>query len=139
MTANTPNKLRLWCRVTNGITELCFITGPVDRSPIYNIYVQRGNLIILCLGSIGMVIVLSDLCHEGTILQRNYRKMTILWSFSFNSFVKFHGKKNREHYNISTVNPCYNEVCYKGTAPNMQKMYTCKLIAHRKPICPMAC
>ena len=24
---------------------------------------------------------------KGTILQRNYRKMTILWSFSYNSFV----------------------------------------------------
>ena len=23
----------------------------------------------------------------------NYRKMTIKWSFSYNSFVKFHGKK----------------------------------------------
>ena len=30
--------------------------------------------------------------YRGTILQRNYRKMAILWSFSCNSFVKFHGK-----------------------------------------------
>ena len=31
-------------------------------------------------------------CYKGTILQRNYRKITILWSFSYNSFVKFQGK-----------------------------------------------
>ena len=38
--------------------------------------------------------------------------MTILWSFSFISFVKFHGKKYG-----STTWPCsYNGVCYKGTA-----------------------
>ena len=28
-------------------------------------------------------------CYEGTLIQRNYRQMTILWSFSFNPFVKF--------------------------------------------------
>ena len=27
--------------------------------------------------------------YKGTILQRNYRKMTISWSLSYNSFVKF--------------------------------------------------
>ena len=37
--------------------------------------------------------------YIGTIFQMNYRKMTILWSFSFNSFVKFHGKKNGEPQN----------------------------------------
>ena len=31
-------------------------------------------------------------CVIESILHRNYRKMTF-WSFSFNSFVKFHGKK----------------------------------------------
>ena len=46
----------------------------------------------LCLGFIGMDHVISELCYRGTILQGNYRKMTILWSFSYNSFVKFHGK-----------------------------------------------
>ena len=35
----------------------------------------------------------SQLSCKGTILQRNYRKATILWSFSYNSFVKFHGEK----------------------------------------------
>ena len=47
---------------------------------------------MLCLVSIGMegVIVISELFYKGTILQKNYRKMTIKWSFSYNSFVKFH-------------------------------------------------
>ena len=52
---------------------------------------------MLCLGSIGMecVIVMSESFYKGTILQilqKNYRKMTIKWSFSYNSFVKFHVK-----------------------------------------------
>ena len=34
-----------------------------------------------------------EFCYYGTILQRNYWKMTILWSFSDNFSVKFHGKK----------------------------------------------
>ena len=45
------------------------------------------------LGSIGMDRVISELCCKGTIFQRNYRKMTIQWSFSHNSFVKFYSKK----------------------------------------------
>ena len=54
---------------------------------------------------------------KGTILKRNYRKMTISWSFFYNSFVKFHGKNNWEpQMTILYPNPCYNEVCYKGTA-----------------------
>ena len=36
--------------------------------------------------------------------------MTISWSFSYKSFVKFHGKKK-----ILEPNLCDNEVCYKGT------------------------
>ena len=38
--------------------------------------------------------VISNLCYKGTILQRIYRKMTMQWSFSYTSFVKFHGKEN---------------------------------------------
>ena len=43
--------------------------------------------------------------------------MTIVWSFSYNSFVKFHGKKIWSH-NMTVVytNACFNDVCYKGTA-----------------------
>ena len=63
--------------------------------------------------------VISELCYKGTILQRNYRKMTILWSFSCNSFVKFQGKKmgatTRQCYHVISKS-VYNEVCYKETA-----------------------
>ena len=38
----------------------------------------------------GMDRIISNPCYKAwTILQRNDRKMTILWSFSYNSFVKF--------------------------------------------------
>ena len=36
--------------------------------------------------------IICELCYKRKILQRNKRKMTILLSFSFKSFVKFHGK-----------------------------------------------
>ena len=36
------------------------------------------------------LLVISESCYKGTIL---HRKMTVLWSFSYNSFVKFHGYK----------------------------------------------
>ena len=58
--------------------------------------------------------VVSELCHKGTIYKRIIRK----WSFSYNSFVKFHGKKILEPQHdcvISKSIQCYNEVCYKGT------------------------
>ena len=32
-------------------------------------------------------------CYKETLLQRNYRPMTILWSFSYTFFVNFQGKK----------------------------------------------
>ena len=51
--------------------------------------------------------VISEL---GQFLQRKYRKMTIIWSFPYNSFVKFHGKKFGSH-NMLVLHPCYNEVC----------------------------
>ena len=57
--------------------------------------------IMLCLGFIEM------LSYNRTILQRNYRKMTNFWSFSYNSFVKFHGKKNLG----ATAWTCYIQIC----------------------------
>ena len=38
--------------------------------------------------------IISELCYKGTILQRNCRKMTMVWSFSYrpNSLLKFHDK-----------------------------------------------
>ena len=39
------------------------------------------------------------------------------WSFSYDSFVKFHGKKlGSQNMSVLHPNSCYNEVCYKGTA-----------------------
>ena len=70
------------------------------------------------LGSIGMDHFISEPCHKGTILKRNYRKTTIQWSFSYNFFEKFHGKRNLEATTFKSVlypNPYYNEVCYKVT------------------------
>ena len=38
-------------------------------------------------------------------------------SFSYNSFVKFHGTIFGSHtMTMLKPNQCYNEVCYKGTA-----------------------
>ena len=39
--------------------------------------IQFSPFVMLCLGSIGMACVISEPCHKWTILQRNYRKMTI--------------------------------------------------------------
>ena len=61
--------------------------------------------------------VISESCYDGTILQRNYRKMTISWSFSYNSFVKFYGQKIWKPPHDSVIsNLCYIKVYYKGTA-----------------------
>ena len=78
--------------------------------------IQCSTFIILYMGSIGMDHVISELWFTGTILQRNYRKMTIKLSFSYNSFEKFQVKIFGIH--IMTMlypNLCYNEVCNKGT------------------------
>ena len=40
--------------------------------------------------SIGVDWFIKEQCYKATILQRNYKKMTILWSFSYKSFEKFH-------------------------------------------------
>ena len=54
-------------------------------------------------GSKGMYVVISELCYKGIILQNNYMKMTILWSFSYNSFVKFHGKYGEPNIQICVI------------------------------------
>ena len=76
---------------------------------------QCNPFIMLCLGSIEMDGVTSDSCYKGTLLQRNYRKMTISWSFSYNFFLKIIGS-----HNITVLYPkvCYNEACeeHSGSA-----------------------
>ena len=46
------------------------------------------------------------------LLQRNYRKKTIKWSFSYNFFVKFHGMKiwKPQHDHVIYPHPCYSAV-----------------------------
>ena len=50
----------------------CFQISLVHCSPF----------ISLCLRSIGKGRVISELCYKGTILLRNYRKMTLLYANS---------------------------------------------------------
>ena len=73
---------------------------------------------MLYLGSMGMGIAIHESRYKGTNLQWSYRKMTVKWSFSNNSFVKFLGKKKIGSHNMTMLylNLNYNEVCYKGTA-----------------------
>ena len=51
------------------------------------------SLIMLCFRSLGKDCILRESSYEGTILQRNYKKMTMEWSFSYNSLVKFNYEK----------------------------------------------
>ena len=44
---------------------------------------------MLYLGSIGMDHVISEPCYKGTILQRNYRKMTKIPCYTNDIFNKF--------------------------------------------------
>ena len=63
--------------------------------------------------------VISEAYYKGTweILLKNNRKMNIPWSFSYNSFVKFHYENIGSHNMIVLyLKPCYKEECYKGTA-----------------------
>ena len=60
--------------------------------------------------------VINELCYKGTILQRNYRKMTINGHFSIipwqNSMHLL--KTFWSHYMTVYPNLCY-KVCYKGS------------------------
>ena len=76
---------------TIGFTQISNLLNWKRYRKIYSL--QHSPSTTLCLGSIGIDHVISRSCYKGTILQRNYRKMTIVWSFSYNSFVNFHGKK----------------------------------------------
>ena len=54
----------------------------------YHIDLMYSPFITLSLGLIVMDLVTSELCYKETVLQRNYVKTAISWSFSHNSFVK---------------------------------------------------
>ena len=52
--------------------------------------------------------------------------MTILWSFSYNSFVKFHSKRfGSQNMTVLYPDQCYNKVCYKGTAVHCKETSVC--------------
>ena len=59
------------------------------------IRIQCSPFVTLFLRSIGMDSIIREACYKGTILQRNYRKMTIpFYNFFgivifYNSFAKF--------------------------------------------------
>ena len=61
---------------------------------------------MVCLGFVGMVNVTSEPYYKRTILQNHYRKMTILWSFSYNFFVNFCGKKIWELQHDHVISKC---------------------------------
>ena len=73
--------------------------------------------------------VISELCYKGKILQRIYRKMTILWLFPIfplNSYrVEGFGSHN---LTVLYPNPCYDKMCYKGTA-----LYCYKVLDNSSP------
>ena len=81
-----------------------------------------------CFGFIGM-----DQVIRESFLQRNYRKMTISWSFFYNFFVKFHGKKNWEPQHDHVIsNLCYKEACLKGL--HCIDLYMClRLFSYKHP------
>ena len=66
---------------------------------------------------------ISDSCYKGTILQRNYRKMTIKWPFSYNTFVKFHGKIFWEPHD------CFF-VCFVALRPKSKATVMARRSAH---------
>ena len=108
--------LKVWGKGMN-ILHFCLFSVYTDifqiihpGNSLYYSAVPFGSL------DLGMDCLLSKSSYKGTILQRHYRKMTILWSYSYNSFVKHHGEKQYGSHNMTPLyqNMCYKEVCYKG-------------------------
>ena len=60
--------------------------------------------------------VISESCSKlkRTILQNNCRKITILRSFSYKSFVKFQGKKIASNYITVYIKICIKTIVMKG-------------------------
>ena len=97
----SDSKLVLWVASTPKIGTLGNCRHPITVQSLYNT----------------MFAVHSESCYNGTILQRNYRIITILWSFSNYSYVKFYGKKFESHImTVLYLVLCFNKVCYKETA-----------------------
>ena len=79
--------------------------------------------IMLCLGSTGIEHVILDLCYKETILQRNYRKIIIVWSFSCNFFEKIPFESH-----ILYQNPRYNKVIPLYISNTEQSIYPGSII-----------
>ena len=95
--ADKPKKPRL--EVRHYYITFLFLEIPYVRKEL-----QCSLFMMLYLVSIGMDRVISEASYKGTILQRNNRKMIIKWSFSYNSFVKFHGTKIWEPHDCDISN-----------------------------------
>ena len=75
---------------------------------------------------------MSPLNHvvKGQFYKRNYRKMAISWSFSYNCFVKFYGKILVSHnitmfYQICVITRCIIKgQLYKSSGPKVIKLFS---------------
>ena len=76
----------------------------------FNISADKKSMIFIAIGALRVIM--------QQFYKMKYRKMIILWSFSYNSFIKFPWEKKFGNHNMAVLYPnlCYNEVCYKGTA-----------------------
>ena len=55
-------------------------------------------------------VLISESCYKGGNLMKQNRKMTISWSFSYNSFVKLHDGKKNTSYNMDMLYPLYPNI-----------------------------
>ena len=79
-------------------TALC---GPASikdrRNPacnfFYIFYDYSAVPLYHCLGPLEQIVFINELIYQGTNFTKELQEMTISWSFSYSSFVKFHGNK----------------------------------------------
>ena len=71
-------------------------------------------------------------CFIHVVYMFSYTKRTFLELYSYNSFVKFHGKKKVGSHNMtnSYSKPCYNEMCYNGKNVVCLSSFPVDLLAH---------
>ena len=81
----------------------CLLILYVSRKHEINHYANKVQFYQSLDNTIGRTVI-SAMSYKGAILQRNYRKMVISWSFSDNSFIKLHGKKIGSH-NMTVLYP----------------------------------
>ena len=80
---------------------------------------------MLHFGSTGMYFVISEGCYKGTILQMNYRKLIMKGSFSYNSKVKFLGKKFGSHNMTIISEPVLMRCVKRGLHCACFQVYNC--------------